>query len=948
MSSSNINIRRSVVRVQGVMRGTGFWVKGQHNKIYILTCTHVVGEQATQVSFRVFDEIHGYPEQNRTATVINKPIPVKNGDVTLLEVAEDDIPGDCLPLRLLDLVYDKEDAPGIRSFGFPSAFSLQGRHLANNNARLGLLTQNDDQLALYQLQNAGDVRSGFSGAPVVHTDWGFALGIISEVEGPQKESYLSVSYAIPAQVIAKHFAQYVDVQTMHPYKAWLSSLYDDVVLNDEKGMRLSDIYVEPYYGVHHKCKPEKHVEKHQRDSPFIPQEQSIHEAIDNFIATRDRPLLLLLGFPGQGKTSLVKRLVRDHIGRNVYLVRLRDVSDARKLRDDPSAILPEEVCRLAYRTADIKLSTPNLKDALLVLDGLDELSMQNDFEGKDVDAVVRAIREWALRDSFQVVLTSRYVVDTDRVADERIWCWQLAELQANQQDLWLERYRQRHPESPLTPALLDQYREKERYETLRELITQPILLHLVASLEQTLSDATNRAAIYKKLFDQLIERPWAKKSEGNIPHLEGIGPSDLREAVQDMAHAIFHSNQLYLHKSKLETLPKVRDLQGHLQGKLDLWRSVMVAFYMEEVRKKDRHEEESDRNHDYAIEFLHKSLPEYLCAEKIWRDVREKFADKPRRATNDLEELHDIFRSRLLTNEVTQYLIEIIENDTQVDKKSLYQRLLHFQEDFLKTNFLDPAKGYFRPLEAIRAVFYGWWTVVSHLGVAISPFTEHHQSALVELFRVVWSRDWVFLNLSGANLEDANLEGANLDGANLEGANLEDVNLDGAKLSGANLSDANLDGANLSGAYLDGAYLSGANLEGAYLSGAFLESANLDSANLSGAFLEGAKLSHANLSGANLEGAFLEGAGLDSTDLSGANLEGANLEGVYLDGASLDGASLDGANLSGANLSNANLSGAMSLSIEQLLSASLLYKCQGIPEEWEQELRQAKPGLFGK
>ena len=179
--SDKNNIRRSVVRIQGVARGTGFWVKGKNNKTYLLTCTHVIGENKTEASFHVYDgDSDRYLSQDRKATVVNKPVAINAGDVTLLKVAKRDIPGDCLPLRLLDLDF-KEDRPSIRSFGFPDAIP-GGRHLANDKARLGPLAGN----GLYQLQDAEDIRGGFSGAPLLHADWGFALGIISEVERPEQ------------------------------------------------------------------------------------------------------------------------------------------------------------------------------------------------------------------------------------------------------------------------------------------------------------------------------------------------------------------------------------------------------------------------------------------------------------------------------------------------------------------------------------------------------------------------------------------------------------------------------------------------------------------------------------------------------------------------------------------------------------------------------------------
>jgi uncharacterized protein YjbI with pentapeptide repeats len=117
-----------------------------------------------------------------------------------------------------------------------------------------------------------------------------------------------------------------------------------------------------------------------------------------------------------------------------------------------------------------------------------------------------------------------------------------------------------------------------------------------------------------------------------------------------------------------------------------------------------------------------------------------------------------------------------------------------------------------------------------------------------------------------------------LRGADLRGINLSQADLRGADLSKANLREVNLSGANLAEAQLNEADLSSANLEGANLSEtslikAYLIKANLRSANLRDAYLTGAYLTKSIFTDADLKGAYLNG-----TQLTGANFKGARYD----------------------------------------------------------------------
>ncbi len=130
------------------------------------------------------------------------------------------------------------------------------------------------------------------------------------------------------------------------------------------------------------------------------------------------------------------------------------------------------------------------------------------------------------------------------------------------------------------------------------------------------------------------------------------------------------------------------------------------------------------------------------------------------------------------------------------------------------------------------------------------------------------------------------------------------------------LAALHLTGAWLGGVDLTDAWLVGAHFTRAWLHKADLTRGQLDGVDLTDAQLGGANLTRSQLGGANLTRAWLYGA-----DLTDARLDGANLTDARLDGANLTDAWLDGADLTRAWLYGADLRRAVSLTVEQVVSA---------------------------
>jgi hypothetical protein len=699
------------------------------------------------------------------------------------------------------------------------------------------------------------------------------------------------------------------------YEAKLRHKYYDKVLNDEKGLSLADLYIMPNCGIMDTCIADKRIEGEQvGSSPFYNAPNPLHPTVYDFLQgkytwetphdLRNARVLLLLGYPGQGKSSFCKRLLFDNLSGSqplrdlaTYFVPLRNISNIALFRNNPIAAF-RDYLGLESQTDQANI---DLQNALLVLDGLDEVYMQHSLNSSDINNLLLTLTNEAQNRNLRIVITSRYgYVDLQWLQQRPILVLQLSRLTLAQQTEWLQAYKRYHPTTALNEAMLEQYDQNEQLKHIKELIDQPILLHIIATLtEAPQTDATTRADIYRQLFDQLTARAWAK-GEGQLEAFTAIKKDKtlLRYALQDIAFAMFRNKQVYIQKNDLEhsidkdellkSLKKLREAFKEQQME-DVLRGVMMAFYMHETQTDER------KNGNYAVEFLHQSLQEYLCAEKIWRSIGK---DGFLKTTSDgdfiidsnmaaLEKLQQLFADRLLSPEVRSYLLEImgIEAEEVSEKKGvLAERLAKFMPYLLNKQFLYSytAEQEQAPISRALRTFHAYTTILHNLQTKKNYIPDNKESREQYAQLIRWAGAYFIrsLHLPYQDLGGASLGGASLAGASLAGANLSDANLFITDLFMANLSRANLSRANLSRANLIGTNLSRANLIDADLSDVYLIDANLSGANLIGANLSGANLSGANLIGANLSVANLSVANLIDANLSGAKLSGAKVEQV--------------------------------------------------------------------
>ena len=567
------------------------------------------------------------------------------------------------------------------------------------------------------------------------------------------------------------YAEMKEVLKKEAYRNQLKGYYTEPVWGDTEGMRLMDIYVEPHFEVHSYCFDKDDERIRSRSDNFIKVEykpQSLHYFVDDWLHRKQvlelqsekSNILFLFGYPGQGKTSFCKRLLFDTytgdkaLDKALHLIRLRDIGNVGDLLKNPAHVLREHIDE--ERDTKEKLSKKKFLKSVWLLDGLDELHQQNNLPQSSIENFcVKLIDLAAHNEHLQIIVTSRFgYIDLKRLKKEEALLLQLQTFNLEQQLQWLDNYQRFYPNCKLTPQKLQSIHqgEDEKYERLQELTNQPILLQMLASSDYEIDEDAYLTDIYQKLFSIVIDRKWEKSK---LRKIKGLQPAVLHAFLQDIAFEIFQSPHEYLHKSRVEQLPYVKRFKAQLQENHlnSVLKGLMLAFYMKEV---PRHTEDArpqeERNYDYAIEFLHKSLQEYLTAEKIWRDLKKIFLDKEEEygfkeyrladGLPVLRELSKLFAAKRLSKEIMGYLIEIIQKDKNQKARNELAKRLHqnmsylIQHDYLH-RYEASQKPATAPIRQSMNVFYGHWMVLMYLKIEPDNYLDFEEEKV--------KKQWLYL-----------------------------------------------------------------------------------------------------------------------------------------------------------------------------------------------------------
>ncbi|MBD2248512.1 pentapeptide repeat-containing protein, partial [Nostoc sp. FACHB-888] len=426
-------------------------------------------------------------------------------------------------------------------------------------------------------------------------------------------------------------------------------------------------------------------------------------------------------------------------------------------------------------------------------------------------------------------------------------------------------------------------------ERVKELAREPLLLYLLGAMHREdelnikmfegANDAQAKIIIYQKTLNWVLTKQRPEKLNLELTEFD---TEDLRLILTEAGLSVTQSGREWTSIKAIEERLKndktarklLEEAQKKLGGENPL-RNALAAFYLRPAK--------ASSSTEGAVEFIHKSFGEFLCAQKIKESLKQwtKIDSESRRERYVIdddklaEEIYGLFGYGGLTQEILEYLMALLDSEEQFQYLKLFERLEDFYHNWCQGKFISRFPKNL-PLNQMQK--FQTEKILLDLR-EVDIFTGLNvMILLLYLHRYAQTQDE--LKDKVAFFPCGEKDSENFDSERL----LRIISYSNS----VNLSTFSstigyfLPRAYLYGAYLYGANLDGANLDGANLSNAYLFRANLLFANLLFANLSSANLDGANLCGANLNGANLDGANLDSAALLGANLRGANFRGAYL------------------------------------------------------------------
>jgi uncharacterized protein YjbI with pentapeptide repeats/energy-coupling factor transporter ATP-binding protein EcfA2 len=602
----------------------------------------------------------------------------------------------------------------------------------------------------------------------------------------------------------------------------------------------------------------------------------------------EKQMLLILGQPGIGKSTLITWITANLISHNDDILVYQFSSDLGNIDER----YKKNGGFLDNILMSLDLTFGALEGKTLILDGFDEIS-----EGSDrVEILNRLYRELIkIRPTvnFKLIITCRenYIQQVSRIKCNYIT---LQPWDEDQIRSFCNKYGERIKKHISIETIGSILKSKE-------ILGIPLILYMVLALDIKLEEDGSIVDVY----DQIFSLEDGGIYDRCIKNINYGGPHRIKE-IKEQIHLISEKIALWMFEnepdkafiSKEEYERICNDItQINTQNNDDIKNDFLIGNYFRLVKHCEGLETEE-------LYFVHRTIYEYFVAECIFISMNTvtNFDTK--------EELASAMGKVLKGNRLSKEIIGFLK--VKITKSWLKDSFDVVNEAFqimLQNGMVYYTKScYKNVIDCEMKVFTNMLDIIHMWDKSSLSFNKNIDNY------IMYNRNFILnlkcVDLSGDDLVGSNLKGADFRKANLSGTILKEVNLSGANLRETDLSKADLSHANLTEADLSSSDLIEARISNANLRKAILIGSDLSRVNLSGSDLSGVKLKEAYIKEANLIGADLTKAQLSRANLIEANLTKANLAKANLRGSNLEKACLIEANLINADLSQANLNGA--------------------------------------
>lgn len=553
---------------------------------------------------------------------------------------------------------------------------------------------------------------------------------------------------------------------------------------------------------------------------------------------RKRRMLLILGQPGMGKSTLITWFAaqyqkkQDQEKKELLIYRFTDFnidwsfSGNGKRKDIDSVILES-----------LNMDKEDLNGKILILDGFDEVAVSN-----RTVVLNRLYNSWSadshIKD-FALLVTCRenYI---ENLSDLFFPYITLQPWDDQQIERFCRNY-EKHTRSCIPEEAI------EKMKNMKNVFGIPIILYMTLALEITVRDESSVVEVYDQIFSLeggIYDRCLKKDSyirwddEHRIVEIK----KQIHQFSREISMWMFENNpqQAEIPKEKYEKIwDEIFEQDNNINESQK--KDVLIGNYFRSSHCYDGVDTEQ-------LSFVHRSIYEFFVAETICSEIREATFEMTEKTQ---EKLAAVLGYRLkkgwIDYTIGQYLktkmVASTAGYSKEQKKCFYDWL---EETVGK--MLDVGMLYYTGIniKEYRNVIQKEMNCFLNLLNILRLFLDFSDREYI--LRDIKQKQVIFyikcmisfvnieagikIDLSKAYLSGVNLRDIDLKGANLRGADLHSAKLRRANFRGANLREANLNGANLDSAYLRGANLREADLRGAHLKGVDLSEANLRDAKL--------------------------------------------------------------------------------------------------------------------
>lgn len=437
--------------------------------------------------------------------------------------------------------------------------------------------------------------------------------------------------------------------------------------------------------------------------------------VDNLnIRNTATKVLLLFGYPGQGKTLLCENLIYNtYSQKNSFepiLIKLRLIRSVRQALENPINVFFDYLENIHGLPKNLL----KINECVFILDGLDEIYMREGISIKEIEQFIRELcRLTEIYPGLKFIVTSRYgyVNYHELINEATLNVLRINAFSLEKQIIWFKKFKSYNEVKSLSADSIFRYNKSVDYQYIAELLGIPFLLTLVSILPKPIPEYINRAKLYDFLFTEIIERKYNNLQRSE--NISVISPAILRELIREIAYSIFKTGNTYIKRNDLLKNNKIKNILKLFPNKNfhDSINGLLILFYFKETKLSSADDEDN-----YALEFLHQSLHEYMVAEYIISDLNSIINNE---INNTPEYLLDYFfitfSSNNLSQEITDYIKNIIAQFKDADRfKEIIIQSLPF---FIENNFISRNHYVNSPIEAAYKTFFGINSILRSLRI---------------------------------------------------------------------------------------------------------------------------------------------------------------------------------------------------------------------------------------